>query len=185
MQVPSADSRIDRLFSASIERLDATSSLEAEVTALFDELRNPLLRYLSSFGLSVADCEEIIQEVFLSLFLHLRAGKPRTNIRGWIFRVAHNLGLKCRKRAQRTLNISPSIEQDAAPNPEQSLSSEQRRKRLLATVDLLPDRDRQCLFLRAEGLGYREIARVIGISVGGVALALARALARLAKADAR
>jgi RNA polymerase sigma-70 factor, ECF subfamily len=136
------------------------------------------------------DREEVIQEVFLSLFLHLRSGKPRSNLRGWIFRVAHNLGLKCRGRNQRTLRIvSPSdpqsieIHRDEAPDPEQHTSSIQHRERLLAIVKVLPEQDRQCLFLRAEGLRYREIAKVLGISVGGVALSLARALARLRNAE--
>jgi RNA polymerase sigma-70 factor (ECF subfamily) len=63
-----------------------------------------LLRYLSSFGVSVPDGEELIQESFLSLFKHLRAGKPRENLRGWLFRVTHNLALKERYRAHRSLD---------------------------------------------------------------------------------
>jgi RNA polymerase sigma-70 factor (ECF subfamily) len=46
-------------------------TLEVEVTELFEQLRDPLFRYLLSFGLSVQDGEEIIQEVFLALFQHL------------------------------------------------------------------------------------------------------------------
>jgi len=34
-------------------------------------------------------------------------------------------------------------------------------------------------------LKYREIAKVLGISLGGVALALARSLSRLGSADGR
>ena len=73
-----------------------SSRLEQEVVALFDEFRNPLLRYLVSLGLPVQDGEEIIQETFLALFQHLRAGKDRRNLRGWLFRVAHNQGLRRR-----------------------------------------------------------------------------------------
>lgn len=72
------------------------SALEEEVVALFDALREPLLRYLAGLGLPVADGEEIVQEVFLSLFQHLRRGGGRANLRGWVFRVGHNLGLKRR-----------------------------------------------------------------------------------------
>ena len=70
------------------------SESESEVILLFEQFRNPLLRYVSSLGLSVHDGEEIIQEVFLALFQHLRSGKSRRNLRGWIFRVSHNLALK-------------------------------------------------------------------------------------------
>src|SRR5262249_18444923 len=99
MEFRSTESAIDSIISVGAEprRYAEQSPLEAEVTGLFDEFRPGLLRYLSSFRLPPEDCEEIVQEVFVSLFLHLRAGKSRSNIRGWIFRVAHNQGLKRRK----------------------------------------------------------------------------------------
>ena len=47
-----------------------------------------------------------------------------------------------------------------------------------------PDpRDRQCLFLRAEGLRYRDIARTLDLSLGGVAKSLGRTMTRLTNAD--
>jgi len=39
------------------------------------------------------------------------------------------------------------------------------------------------LFLRAEGLGYRDIAKTLNISLGGVAKSLARTMTRLTNAD--
>ena len=68
---------------------------------------------------------------------------------------------------------------DPAANPEQQLASDQRRDRLRAVVRALPERDRQCLYLRAEGFRYREIAGVLEISLGSVAKSLARAVTRL------
>jgi len=196
MEGPRADSSVEQLFPyVDVERStgpSAPSALEAEVTGFFDNLRGPVLRYLSSFGLSVHDGEEVTQEVFLSLFIHLRAGKPRSNIRGWVFRVAHNLGLKRRETIQRAYRmVSPSdtrameLQLDAAPDPEEHISSEQWRERLLAIVQALPEQDRRCLYLRAEGLRYREIADVLGISLGSVAISLARSLARLGNAGGR
>ena len=47
---------------------------------------------------------------------------------------------------------------------------------------ILPERDRRCLQLRAEGLKYREIARILGISLGAVSISLSRSLARMTSA---
>ena len=194
MEVPPADQSLDRLFSSgiAIERSREQSILENEVTELFDDLAGPVLHYLLSFSLSLQDAEEVTQEVFLSLFLHLRDGKPRSNIRAWIFRVAHNLGLRRRESNHRISKVAANLHDcpvellvDIAPDPEQQITSMQRRQRLLAIVNALPEQDRQCLYLRAEGLKYREIAKVLGISLGGVALALARSLSRLGSADGR
>ncbi|MGE0406358.1 MAG: RNA polymerase sigma factor [Candidatus Korobacteraceae bacterium] len=164
------------------------SHLAEEVTLLFDEFRAPLLRYLLSCRLSVHDGEEIVQEVFLALFRHLQAGKPRQNLRGWIFRVAHNLALKRHNSLrvgifQEHTDSLADVQSDPAPNPEQLIMARQRQQRLQAVVDALPERERSCLHLRAEGLRYREIAEVLGVSLGTVSMSLERALGRLQRAD--
>ncbi len=167
-------------------RAGGPTPLEVEVTSLFDQLRVPVLRYLSSFGLAAQDSEEVAQEVFLALFMHLRAGKPRTNLQAWIFRVAHNLGLKrCllnRKEAAAGIDgLTPP--QDLALNPEQLVASSQRHQRLLSVVRALPEQDRRCLYLRAEGLRYRDIVDVLGMSLGAVAQSLERSLGKLSEVD--
>lgn len=164
-------------------RGNGPSALEEEVTQMFDEYRAPLLRYLHSFGLSTHDGEEVVQEVFLALYQHLRRGKPRTNLAGWIFRVAHNLGLKRCEALRRTSGGEAVDRVDPAPNPEQQALDRQRQRRLLAVVRALPEQDRRCLYLRAEGLRYREIMDVLGISLGGVAQSLERSLSRLSRVD--
>jgi hypothetical protein len=74
--------------------------IEREVIGLFEQFRSPLLRYAVSFGLAIQEGEEITQEVFLALFGHLELEKSRRNLRGWIFRVAHNLALRRRRSTQ-------------------------------------------------------------------------------------
>lgn len=157
------------------------SALELEIIDHFDQMRERLLRYLLGFGLSVHDCEEIVQETFLALFQHLNRGRSRRNLRGWLFRVAHNLGLRKRQRTRLTEEIGDSVV-DPTPNPEDQFATSQTQKRLLAVVNALPEQDRRCLTLRAEGFCYREIAEILDMSLGGVALALGRSLARIARA---
>jgi len=156
------------------------SALEQEVVGHFDQMRERLLRYLSGFGLSTQDCEEIVQETFLALFQHLQRGRSRRNLPAWLFRVAHNLGLRKRQRMRVTEEIGDSVV-DPTPNPEDQLAASQKQKRLWAVLAALPQRDRRCLSLRAEGLRYREIAEILDMSLGGVALALSRSLARIAR----
>jgi RNA polymerase sigma-70 factor (ECF subfamily) len=167
------------------------SRLEDDVVSLFDELRAPVFRYLLSFGISVPDAEEIVQEVFLSLFRHLRQKKSRTNLQGWVFKVAHNAALKHRMKARREsdrFSYVPDLSaktEDLNPGPEENVAALQRQERLLAVVRALPEQDQCCLSLRAEGLRYREIAEVLGISLGSVASSLEKSLSRLMRAEQR
>ena len=115
------------------ERPAALPEIEAEVLTLFDQDAHGLLRYVSSFGLG-AHAEDVVQDVFLSLFRHLKLGRSRSNLRGWIFRVAHNLALKHR-RAQRHADLAGGVPPAADPidhadNPEEQLARRQRLYRL-------------------------------------------------------
>jgi RNA polymerase sigma-70 factor, ECF subfamily len=163
------------------------SEIEREVLTLFDMYRNRLLAYSMAFGVSGHDSEEVVQEVFLALFRHLRLGKSKRNLRAWMFRVAHNLALKQRNLNRRSrIEPDPTLLQtqsDPSPNPEEQALSAQRQRCLLAVVGALPKQDQCCLRLRAEGLRYREIAQVLDISLGAVSISLTRSLARLMRAD--
>jgi RNA polymerase sigma-70 factor, ECF subfamily len=175
---------------AECDRASIPFAIEDEVIELFDELRDRLLRYLLCLGLSAHDGEDVIQESFLLLFQHLRQGKSRENLRGWVFRVGHNLALKRRtanhRALQNLLEFDSEVSnqcRDLSPNPEEQLAARQRQCHLLAVVSALPERDRQCLYLRSEGLRYRDIAKALGISLGSVAASMARSMARLDRAD--
>lgn len=171
---------------------DRSTTLDAvrdDVLQLFDECAPRLRRYVRSFGLSAEATEDVVQEVFLSLFRHLRLGRSQRNLRGWLFRVAHNLSLKQYRRHRRhgggdawdAAKVEHLV--DPSANPEEQLAGEQRRRRLHSVLRALPERDRRCLRLRAEGLCYRDIAGTLGISLGSVAKSVARAITRLTNAD--
>jgi RNA polymerase sigma-70 factor (ECF subfamily) len=188
---PSPSNVLTALQLVATKHVCGPSAAEVDVIDLFDEFRDRLFRYVLTFGLPVEDCEEVIQETFLALFQHLTRGKSRRNLRGWLFRVAHNLALKTRLRSRRdgqapadeALTLDGII--DPAPNPEHQLESARTHQRVLAAFLALPEQDRRCLSLRAEGLRYREIAGVLDISLGSVSISLARSLTRLTRVSER
>src|SRR5262249_27208562 len=127
------------------------------------------------------------------LYQHLSDGSSRDGLRAWLFRVTHNLALRRRlsitRRTVEPMTAGAEAESvqiaDPYPNPEVQFAFRQRQERVRSVVDALPEIDRECLYLRAEGLRYREIADVFGISLGSVAKSLARSLARLSSANER
>lgn len=173
------------------QRVHPFSSVEQEVVELFDQFRDRLMRYLLSCSLTVHDAEDVIQDTFIALFRHLQSDKSRHHICGWLFRVAHNLALKHHRAQRDSKNAggSPLAAINSAvcpaPNPEDQFLTGQREERVKAVLRALPEHQRWCLYLRAEGLRYREIAAVLDISLGSVALYLERSLAHIARAAER
>jgi RNA polymerase sigma-70 factor, ECF subfamily len=163
------------------------AELEFVVVGLFDQFHGRVVNYVLTYGLTLPDAEDVVQETFLSLFRHLELGRSRSNLAGWIFRVAHNLALKKRRSSLRSGVIFDQhrvLEQQAAPDasPEAHFAFDQMHQRLRAVFEALPEQEKRCLHLRAEGLKYRDIARVLDISLGAVSTSLSRALARMTRA---
>lgn len=188
MSAPKFQSALELQFPALTDTTERRSAAETEgvVLSLFDECGPALRRYIRSFGLAPAAAEDLIQEIFLALFRHLDRGRPETNLKGWLFQVAHNLALKHRQQVQRRARTEDAWDAglletfaDERANPEERMLDDARTRALTGIFDALPERERRCLFLRAEGLTYREIGRALGISLGSVANALVRAFARL------
>jgi len=164
----------------------AASALQDQVAQLFLEARDDVYRYLLSLGLYPPQAQEGAQEVFLRLYATLKKGENIQNPRAWIFRVAHNLGLKIRARQNNQAPFDPDLEaQIAAPalNPEQSLIEREQSLRFHNAVQRLSEQQRRCLSLRMEGLRYPEIGSVLGISASAVGEFLRRAIARLKKGE--
>jgi RNA polymerase sigma-70 factor, ECF subfamily len=172
-------------------RVTTQSETTLFVTALFDELRTPVYRYVLSLGLSPHDADEVAQETFLRLHRHLSSGEVPADdgpLRGWVFRVAQNLAHDQRRRAipraAHSLDDSAAARQavDQGEGPEQRLLTDERAARVQAAMQALPARQQQCLRLRAEGLRYREIAEVLDVAVSTVADLVHQALAQVRSA---
>src|SRR3989440_12993145 len=88
----------------------ATVALQDQVAQLFLEARDDVYRYLLSLGLYPPQAQEATQEVFLRLYTTLKKGEKIQNPRAWIFRVAHNFGLKVRSRENERFPFDPDLE---------------------------------------------------------------------------
>lgn len=139
------------------------------------------------------------QEVFVKLFRSAPDLEPRGKLFTWLYRIAvnHCLNQLRRKRLVEWLSLSHSGEKegpgephgvwepaDEASNPEQVLQQRERWRKTRRVLEELPASQRAVLVLaRFEGLAYREIAEILGISVGAVESRLVRAMKRLLKAQ--
>jgi RNA polymerase sigma-70 factor (ECF subfamily) len=168
-----------------VVRRDRTMTLQDRVAELFVEAREDVYRYLLTLGLFPPQAQEGAQEVFLRLYAALKRGEEIQNPRAWIFRVAHNLGLKIRERQSFQAPFEADLEAliTRSDDPEQTLIERERHLRFHNAIRRLSEQQQRCLMLRLEGLRYPEIGAVLGISPSAVGEFLRRAISRLKKGD--
>ncbi len=155
-----------------------------QVEQIYMETRASVASYLRYLGLSDAQAEESLQEVYLRFYETLLGGKAIEHTKAWLLRVAHNDGVRRRKRDKDLPAGEPDWSRLAHPSdsPERILLDRERMERVKQALAKLSPQQRHCLYLRAEGLRYREIAITLDIGVSTVNEFLRRALARLAEA---
>jgi RNA polymerase sigma-70 factor (ECF subfamily) len=173
-----------RLMTARVVRIDRPNELQDRVTAIYEDAREDVYHYALTLGLTPQQAQEVAQEVFLRLYVSLRDGEDIQNPRGWVFRVAHNFGLKMRAKEREHSVLDDAIERSpgTGKSPEQSAMDNERNRRIREALEELSPQQRQCLHLRAAGLRYREIGETIGIGTSTVNEFIRRALTRLKKA---
>lgn len=141
-------------------------------------------RLAAGYEADFARRQDLVQDIWLALWQALPAFRGDASARTFVFRVAHNRAINhirhWRMRHTETLDESAAIS-DVSVDPELVLDTRQRRERLQAAVQRLPLGLRQVTVLMLEGLSHREIADVLGISEGNVAVRLTRARAALSR----
>lgn len=180
-------SALDLVARPAVDAGPAAADIEATVLDLFDAHAARLRRYACRCGLAPDAADDVVQDAFVALFRHLQNGGNADNLPGWLVQVTFRLALKARHRSARRSTQEqplgdPAFEiADAELSVEARLLARQRRRWVAAVVQALPERDRQCLTMRADGVTYRTIAQELGMSLGAVAKAVARAAARLSR----
>jgi RNA polymerase sigma-70 factor (ECF subfamily) len=164
--------------------LSRLSTGASEATTLYGELRKPLLRYLVCLGLSGDEAQDVVQDAFLILHRHLAAGGSQENLRGWLFRVAHNQARNRQNRYDRNFGAGNEADLDAVSHeatPERAVLEKEKFQQLGKAMRSLTGSERECLLLRAAGLRYREIGEVLGIATSTVGDTVDRAVKKLAE----
>jgi RNA polymerase sigma-70 factor (ECF subfamily) len=159
------------------------------------ELYGYLRRYLGDGSLA----EDVFQNTFLQLYLKSGQYEEGRPVRPWLYTIATHQAIDALRRNARhqVLSLeqnrtdSPDGEarslldalESRGPAPLDNLTAQERRERVRAGVERLPDFLREVVLLAYyQGLKYREIADILGIPVGTVKSRLHAALVRLQEA---
>ncbi len=132
------------------------------------------------------DSEEVVQEVFLSIYHNLKNFRFHSSFKTWVYRITVNCAInhinKMTKEKNKLKEYSNSLIQTTdkfqAPQIEKiDTAQEEMINSLLGALD--PDQ-RTCIVLRSfEGLSYKEISDTLKININTVRTRLKRAREKL------
>ena len=130
------------------------------------------------------DASDLSQETFVKAWRGLGGFKGQAQLSTWLYRIAVNT---CLNRVQAKALPTETIEHDGfedttSDDPGSRVLRNERARAVRRAIARLPEKQRATLILRSyQELSHREIADVLGSSVGAVKANFFHALANLKK----
>ena len=143
---------------------------QGEREAIFEELfhrhKAPLERLCTAYLNSSTEVEDLFQEIMSNVWNALPKFRGEAQTATWLYRIAANTALLYRRK-WRPSEALPELA-DPAVDTHQNLEESERLAALRRAIAVLPDQDRLVITLLLEGLSYKEIAEVTGLTINYV-----------------
>lgn len=149
---------------------------------LFNRYGDAIRRLFLQRSTSVEDTEDLLQETFIKVYLHLDRYNASYTFGQWVYTIARNTHIDFERRRQEDLSIDDKFSAPAAstPSPEESLISMQQRTQIEHYIECLPSQYRQLFKMRfLEDYSYDEIAEKLHLPMGTVKTQIHRARERM------
>jgi RNA polymerase sigma-70 factor (ECF subfamily) len=140
---------------------------------------------------NVDDAEDVLQDAWMSGFIHIRSFDGRSAFSTWMTRIAINFALAMlrKRRRQKEFSLDDPVDPDNYPlmqiielssNPEERCIETERQRLVRQAILRLPSKLRAAIEIRgSQGGSINELAIVAGVSVPAMKSRLMRARLRL------
>lgn len=126
---------------------------------LYEKYADRVFRYALTLLRDPHSAEEVVQETMVALWQKANSFRGDSRVSTWIFGIARN---QAHSLLRRRRGEPPPPEPLVLPDPAAAVD---RETRVLAALGKLPPEQREVVVLAFyQGLSYREIARVQGVS---------------------
>ncbi len=164
----------------------------AAFKTLFGRYRGPLFNFLLRRVRDRGRAEELYQDSWTKVIERSAEFRGDSKFSTWLYTIARNACIdhqrKMKFRGHASLDETqrganqPMVERVANPGlaPDQLASGQALRERIRIAVEQLPEEQREVFLLRQlQGLGFKEVAEVVGVPVNTVKSRMRYALERL------
>lgn len=144
-----------------------------QFTDLYTDYYHRMFKLCLGYTGNSAQAEDLVQEVFVSVWNNMQGFKHQAAWGTWMYRIAVNTCLTyLRKKKLNIKDADPWVE--AAYLAEESGNKEQEINLLYKSISKLPEADRLIIGMVLEDQPYEEIAAILNISTNNLRVKIHR-----------
>lgn len=147
-----------------------------------NENQDKLYRICSIYSGSKEDSKDLFQEVLVHIWKSMSSFKGNSSIGTWMFRIALNVCLRFKSKYTKNQNRFIRLNSMTIFNIGSEVEDEKSDEKLIALrkcIKKLNDGDKAIVALYLEGLAYREISDILGLSENHIAVKIKRIKSKL------
>lgn len=158
---------------------------EKAFKTLFDRYYKKLVDYALSYTSNLHEAEDIVQQTFITLWTNRKNINTTKSIKSYLYRITHNSYIDTYRKKIHKESFFDEIKERALRdriNDDDEII-EQRILKLKIIIESLPEKSKEILKLnKFDGLKYKEIADLLGISIKTVEAHMYTAFKKIRKA---
>lgn len=152
------------------------------ITSALDRHGGDLARYAFRFLHDQSRAQDVVQETFLRLCQQQQAELDGRLV-PWLFAVCRNVALDVRRKEQKMSTLADeAVVRISSPQPQPAEQIEQTELagQVLQMIARLPDNQQEVIRLKfQQGLSYKEISNITGLTVTNVGVLIHTGMKRL------
>jgi len=156
--------------------------IESTFLTALEQHQQKLLRVCSVYAHDNDDKKDLFQEVVINIWQSMSSFEGRSSISTWMFRIALNVCLRLQdkqaKKKDRFRRLD-SIEIENIKDEDANHEEQERLIKLRNCIKKLDDADKALTTLYLEGLPYKEISEITGLTENNVAVKMKRIKVKL------
>jgi RNA polymerase sigma factor (sigma-70 family) len=155
---------------------------EEFVERALEDFQSPLIGYAFTILNDLDLARDVVQDTFFKL-CQQEPAKVQDHLKSWLFTVCRNRSLDILRKDKRSqsLDENPSHNlPDSSLQPDEEIEQQERLNQLTTYLDRLTSNQREVIILKfQQGLTYREIQEITGLTTSNIGFLIHTGLKRL------
>jgi len=153
----------------------SNTNKETDFLEILANHKNQIYRVCWGFVSQADDVNDLFQEVVMNVWKGMDGFRKESAYSTWIQRIAINTCILWKKQDKKKQDLlSSQMDMPQIENEEYSEKENPKIKHLKTAIDKLKKMDRSIILLLLEGLSYKELSEVTGLTVSHVGVRVNR-----------